>query len=233
MSPAPHRFAGHPGRPGSRRELAAFIDHTVLGESATAAQVAQACDEARQHGFAAVCVRGRYVAEVRRRLAGSPVLVAAVADFPLGEASTAERLAEARALVAAGAGELDLVAPLPALLAGRWQAVFDDLRAVVAAVPAPVKVILETGALGHDQIVAGAAVARAAGAAWLKTSTGFGRGGATVEAVALLRAVAGDGLGVKASGGVRTTAQALAMIEAGASRVGASASLAILAGWPG
>lgn len=224
MSPAARR-------PGSRRELAAFIDHTVLAESATAAQVAQACEEARQHGFAAVCVRGAHVAEARRRLAGTPVEVAAVVDFPLGEASTTARVEEAGALVAAGAGELDLVAPLPALLAGRWEAVFGDLRAVVAAVPVPVKVILETGALDRDRIAAGAALARAAGAAWLKTSTGFGRGGATVEAVALLRAVAGGALGVKASGGVRTTEQALALIEAGASRLGASASLAILAGW--
>ena len=102
---------------------------------------------------------------------------------------------------------------------------------MVGASSRPVKVILETGALSRDQVAAGAAVARAAGAAWLKTSTGFGRGGATVEAVALLRAVAGEGLGVKASGGIRTTAQALAMIEAGASRIGASASLAIVAGW--
>lgn len=224
MSPATRR-------PGSRRELAAYIDHTVLSETATAEQVARACDEALEHGFAAVCVRGTFVAEVRRRLAGSAVRVAAVVDFPLGEASTGARLAEARALVAAGAEELDLVAPLPALRAGRWDAVFADLRAVVGGSSTPVKVILETGALSRDQITAGGAVARAAGAAWLKTSTGFGPGGATVEAVALLRAVAGDALGVKASGGIRTTGQALAMIEAGASRIGASASLAILAGW--
>ncbi len=221
------------GRPGSRRELAAYIDHTVLPEAATAEQVARACDEALEHGFAAVCVRGAFVGEARRRLAGSSVKVAAVVDFPRGEASTEARVAEACALVAAGAGELDLVAPLPALLAGRWDAVFADLRAVVASSSTPVKVILETGALGRDQITAGAAVARAAGAAWLKTSTGFGRGGATVEAVALLRSVAGEALGVKASGGIRTTGQALAMIEAGASRIGASASLAIVAGWSG
>jgi deoxyribose-phosphate aldolase len=205
----------------------------VLAESATAAQVAQACDEALRCGFAAVCVRGAHVAEVRRRLAGSAIHVAAVVDFPLGEATTAARLAETRALVQAGADELDLVAPLPGLLAGRWEAAFDDLRAVVnAAAAVPVKVILETGLLGRDQVAAGAALARAAGAASLKTSTGFGRGGATVEAVALLRAVAGDRLGVKASGGIRTTAQALALIEAGASRLGASASVAIVEGWP-
>ena len=193
--------------------------------------MAQACDEAVRHGFAAVCLRGRHVGEARRRLAGTAVRIAAVVDFPLGEGTTAARVAEAAALVAAGAEELDLVAPLPALLAGRWEAVFEDLRAVVAASKAPVKVILETGLLDRDQATAGAAVARAAGAAAVKTSTGFGRGGATVEAVALLRAVAGQALGVKASGGIRTTAQALAMIEAGASRIGASASVAIIEGW--
>jgi len=224
---------GPPRRPGSRRELAAFIDHTVLAETATDAQVAQACDETRRHGFAAVCLRAGHVAEARRRLAGSGVLVAAVVDFPLGEGTTAARVAEAEALVVAGAEELDLVAPLPALRAGRWEAVFGDLRAVVAASRVPVKVILETGLLDRDQAAAGAAVARAAGAASLKTSTGFGRGGATVEAVALLRAVGGHELGVKASGGIRTTAQALAMIEAGASRIGASASVAIVEGWTG
>jgi deoxyribose-phosphate aldolase len=225
--------SGSPPRPISRAGLAAFIDHTVLAEEATLAQVTQACDEARLHGFAAICVRAAHVAEVRRRLVGTAIHVAAVVDFPLGEATTAARLAEARAVVLAGADELDLVAPLPALLAGRWEAVFEDLRAVVAAAAVPVKVILETGLLGRDQVVAGAALARAAGAASLKTSTGFGRGGATVEAVALLRAVAGDRLGVKASGGIRTTAQALALIDAGASRLGASASVAILEGWPG
>jgi deoxyribose-phosphate aldolase len=217
--------------PRSRRELAGFIDHTVLAETATLAQVLQACDEARQHGFAAVCVRGAFVAEARRRLAGASVRVAAVVDFPLGEASTEARVAEAGALVAAGAEELDLVAPLQALLAGRWEPAFADLRAVVASSPVPVKVILETGMLSGDQMAAGAAVARAAGAAWVKTSTGFGRGGATVEAVALLRAVVGETLGVKASGGIRTTTQALAMIAAGASRLGASASVAIVDGW--
>jgi deoxyribose-phosphate aldolase len=216
--------------PGSRRELAALLDHTVLSEATTLAQVVQACGEARQQGFAAVCVRGAFVSEVRRQLAGSSVKVAAVVDFPLGAASTAARVDEARTLVAAGADELDLVAPLPALLAGRWEQVFADLRAVVEASSVPLKVILETGALSGDQVAAGAAVARAAGAAWVKTSTGFGRGGATVEAVALLRAVVGPGLGVKASGGIRTTAQALAMIAAGASRIGASASLEIVAG---
>ncbi len=139
-------------------------------------------------------------------------------------------MAEARAAAALGAQELDLVARLPDLQAGRWGAVLDDLSAVVRAVRVPVKVILESAALDRDRLVAAAAVARAAGAAYVKTSTGFGPGGATPEAVALMRAVVGDRVGVKASGGIRTAAQALAMLQAGASRLGTSASVAIVTG---
>jgi deoxyribose-phosphate aldolase len=132
--------------------------------------------------------------------------------------------------VRAGAEEVDVVAPLPAILAGRWEAALDDLRAIVEAAGIPVKVILETAKLGNDAKVAAAALVRCAGAAYVKTSTGFAGGGATVEDVALLRAVVGDAMGVKASGGVRTAADALAMIRAGASRIGASASVAIVTG---
>jgi deoxyribose-phosphate aldolase len=225
--------AAQPDRSGpirTPRDLARLVDHTVLGPEAGLAQVAAACDEARLHAFAAVCVRAPFAAEVRRRLAWTGVRTAVVVDFPRGEGDTAARVAEARAAVQAGAEELDLVAPLPLVLAGRWGAVLDDLAAVVGATAAPIKVILETAALDRDQLVAAGAVARAAGAAFLKTSTGFGPGGATPEAVALLRAVAGPDLGVKASGGIRTAAQALAMVRAGASRLGASASVAIVTG---
>jgi deoxyribose-phosphate aldolase len=145
-------------------------------------------------------------------------------------ATTAARVAEALDVVAKGAEEVDVVVSLPALLAGRFEAVLDDLRAVVRAVPVPVKVILETAALTLDQIAAGAALVRASGAAWVKTSTGFGPGGARPEHVALLRKVVGEALGVKASGGIRTAADALAMVRAGASRVGASSSVAIVDG---
>ena len=213
------------------RDLAPFLDHTVLAPEATRDDALRACAEARQHGFAAVCVRPEMVADVRAALRGSPVLTAAVVDFPRGEGATAERVAEAVRAIASGAEELDLVVRLPALLAGRFEEVLDDLRAVVrASAPVPVKVILETARLGRDLKVAGAALARCAGAAFVKTSTGFGGGGATPEDVALLRAVAGEGMGVKASGGIRTAADALAMIRAGASRVGASASVAIVSG---
>lgn len=211
------------------RELAPFLDHTVLAEGATAEDVARACAEARLHGFAGVCVRAAFVAGVRRLLAGTPSRAIAVVDFPGGEATTAARVAEARAAVGAGAEELDLVAPLPAVLEGRWADVLDDLRAVVAAVPVPVKVILETGRLDRDRKVALAALCLAAGAAFVKTSTGFGFGGATAEDVALLRAVVGPGMGVKASGGVRTAADARAMLRAGASRVGTSNGVGIVA----
>jgi deoxyribose-phosphate aldolase len=214
----------------SARDLAPYIDHTVLAPGAAEAEVLVACDEARAHRFAAVCVRSAFAEVVRRRLEGTAVATAVVIDFPLGQAATAARVVEADEAVRRGAQELDLVIGLPDVLAGRWGAVLDDLTAVVRAVRAPVKVILETAALDRDQLVAAAAVARAAGAAYLKTSTGFGPGGATPEAVALLRAVAGDRMGVKATGGVRTAAQALALLRAGASRIGASASVAIVSG---
>jgi deoxyribose-phosphate aldolase len=224
---APSDLAARVRTPG---DLAPLIDHTLLAEAATADEVERLCEEALRHRFAAVCVRAGHAALARRRLQGSGVRLALVVDFPRGEATTAARVAEAVAAAGLGADELDLVAPLPLLVAGRWSAAHADLVEVIVAAAVPVKVILETAALGEDAVVAAAAVARAAGAAMLKTSTGFGPGGATVEAVALLRRVAGEAIGVKASGGIRTAAQALAMVRAGASRIGASASVAIVEG---
>jgi deoxyribose-phosphate aldolase len=212
------------------RDLAPFLDHTLLSPGAGPADLERLCAEAREHGLGAVCVHRDALGRARELLAGSAVRIAAVVDFPRGEGATGERVLEALEAVRSGADELDLVAPLPALLAGRFEAVLDDLRAVVRAVPVPVKVILETARLDRNLKVAGAAVARCAGAAFVKTSTGFGGGGATVEDVALLRSVVGDRVGVKASGGIRTAAEARAMIRAGASRIGASASVAIVTG---
>lgn len=212
------------------RDLAPLLDHTLLAPGATREDLERLCREAREHRFAAVCVHGHAVADAARLLAGSGVPIAAVVDFPRGEADTATRRAEAESLVRAGAGELDLVVALPALLAGRYEAVLEDLREVVRAVPVPVKVILETAKLTRDGIVAGAALALAAGAAFVKTSTGFAGGGATVEDVALLRSVVGYATGVKASGGIRTAADARAMIRAGASRIGTSHAVAIVSG---
>jgi deoxyribose-phosphate aldolase len=214
----------------SPRDLAPFIDHTLLAPGATRADLERTCAEAREHGFAGVCVHRNAVAEARRMLAGTRVMVIAVVDFPKGEGATGARVVEAFEAVRSGADEIDVVAPLPALLAGRFEAALDDLRAIVRAVAVPVKVILETARLDRDRKVAAAALAKAAGAAYVKTSTGFGGGGATLEDVALLRAVVGDEMGVKASGGVRTAADARAMIAAGASRLGSSASVAIVSG---
>lgn len=212
------------------RDLARYLDHTLLAPGASTADVARICSEAREHRFAAVCVRPQWVKLAHGLLAGTPIRVAAVVDFHEGAAETAARVAEAGAALRDGAQELDLVAPLPDLRAGRYARVFEDLRAVIAASAAPVKVILETVLLTADQKVAGAAVALAAGAAFVKTSTGFAGGGATVEDVALLKAVVGGRAEVKASGGVRTAADALAMIRAGATRIGTSAGVAIVSG---
>lgn len=212
------------------RDLAPHLEHTLLAPGATADDLARVCAEARAHGFGAVCVHRGAIPEARRLLAGSAVRTVAVIDFPRGEGTTAARVEEAREAERAGSDELDLVAPLPALLGGRYEAALADLRAVVGAVRVPVKVILETCRLGRELSVVAAALSRCAGAAWVKTSTGFGGGGATVEDVALLRAVVGEGLGVKASGGIRTAADALAMVRAGADRLGASACVAIVSG---
>jgi deoxyribose-phosphate aldolase len=212
------------------RELAPYIDHTLLSPGATRADLERTCAEARAHGFAAVCVHRNAVAEAKRLLAGTRALAIAVVDFPKGEGATGARVVEAFEAVRSGADEIDLVAPLPDLLAGNHERALDDLRAVVRAVPVPVKVILETSRLTRDQKVMAAALARCAGAAYVKTSTGFAGGGASVEDVALLRSVVGEEMGVKASGGIRTAADALALLAAGASRIGSSASVAIVTG---
>jgi deoxyribose-phosphate aldolase len=213
----------------SPRDLAPYLDHTLLASGATPADLARLCAEAREHGIGAVCVHRSSVAAARRLLAGSDVRTIAVVDFPRGEGATGARIVEALEAVRAGVDEIDVVAPLPALRAARFEAVLDDLRAVIRSVPVPVKVILETALLGREAKVIAAALARCAGAAYVKTSTGAA-GGATVDDVALLRAVVGDEVGVKASGGVRDAADALAMIRAGASRIGSSSCAAIVTG---
>lgn len=217
----------------SARALAPLVDHTVLRLDAGERDVARACDEAIEHGFAGVCVREAHLALVVCRLSGARPVPIAVADFPLGAASAAARAEEVGRLAAAGAREIDVVFPLPRLVARDLAGALADLTAVVrAAGGAAVKVILETGALTDPEKAAACALARAAGAAFVKTSTGFGRGGATVEDVALLRALVGPAGGVKASGGIRTAADALRLVRAGANRLGTSAGVAIVTGAP-
>ncbi len=211
------------------RELAPLIDHTLLRPGAGEREVERWCEEALRHGFAGVCVRPVHLPLAVRLLAGSAVLPVAVADFPRGEGAPAGRLREVAEAAAAGAREVDVVAPLAALHRADWAAVERDLAALVrAAGGAALKVILETCLLSPERMAAGAAVAAAAGAAFVKTSTGFSTGGATAEAVRVLREVVGPGVGVKASGGIRTAADALRMVRAGASRLGTSASVALV-----
>ena len=213
------------------RDLAPYIDHTLLKADATRDELVKLCDEARKYGFATVCVNSGNVALASRLLQGCSTKAIAVVGFPLGAGTTSAKAFETREAVRAGAEEIDMVIHIGQLKAKNYAYVECDIREVVqAARPRPVKVILETGALTRDEKVIGCALAKAAGAAFVKTSTGFGPGGATAEDVALMRAVVGDDVGVKASGGVRTTADAQKMVEAGANRLGASASVAIVTG---
>ncbi len=209
--------------------MARMIDHTLLKADATAADVKKLCDEARKFCFASVCVNSTNVGRARAFLDGSGVMVCAVVGFPLGAMTPTAKAFEAREAVRAGADEIDMVINIGALKSRDYALVEDDIRKVVqAAKPARVKVILETGALSMEEKIIGITLSKIAGAAFVKTSTGFGPGGATVEDIALMRRLVGDEMGVKASGGVRTAEDAEKMKLAGASRIGASASVAII-----
>jgi deoxyribose-phosphate aldolase len=211
--------------------LAGRIDHTLLKADATLSAIEALCDEAKHHGFASVCVNTRWVPTAAARLAGSGVMVCTVVGFPLGAMTRLAKAEEARITVAEGADEIDMVLDIGGLLSGDLAAVYDDILSVVgAARPAPVKVILETSMLNDDQKAIACLIARRSGAAYVKTSTGFGGGGANAHDIALMRAMVGDTLGVKASGAVRTRQDAHAMLKAGADRIGASSSVAIVAG---
>ncbi len=214
----------------NRAELAAHIDHTLLKPDATAEQIRQACAEARAAGCAAMCVNGSRVALARAALAGSGVAVAGVVGFPLGAMATEIKAAEAARAVADGAAEIDMVMQLGAFRDGDREQVKRDVAAVVrASGRALVKVILETGLLADEEKVQAALLAVEAGARFVKTSTGFGGGGATVADVALLRQAVGERARIKASGGIKDARSALALIEAGADRLGMSATTAVLA----
>lgn len=225
------RVGASPGVGQVRQDLARMIDHTLLKADATTDELARLCEEARTYGFASVCVNAANVAFCKRHLAGSGVMTVAVVGFPLGASPGTAKAFEAREAVRSGADEIDMVLNIGALKSRDYATVHQDMAKVVEAVrPRPVKVILETGALDDEQKVIGCALAKAAGAAFVKTSTGFGPGGATAQDIALMRRVVGAELGVKASGGVRTTEGADALIAAGATRIGASASVAIVTG---
>jgi deoxyribose-phosphate aldolase len=211
--------------------LARLIDHTLLKPGTTEAQIGSLCAEAKQFGFATVCVYPKFVSLCRTLLKGSPVKAIAVVGFPTGLETTKEKVAETKQAVAAGAEEIDMVINIEKLQARKLRSVYRDIRQVVlAARPSPVKVILETCLLADEEKIMGCALAKAAGAAFVKTSTGFSSSGATANDVALLRAAVGPKTGVKASGGIRTLPDALKMVLAGANRIGASAGASIVSG---
>ncbi|GAA0587915.1 deoxyribose-phosphate aldolase [Caenispirillum bisanense] len=212
-------------------DLAGYIDHTLLRPDAQPAEIERLCDEARTHAFKAVCVNPLYIPLVAERLAGTAVAPCAVICFPFGADPTAIKAAEAEWVVRHGAREVDMVVPLGLLKAGRADAVRDDIAAVKQACgDALLKVIIETCLLSDEEKVLACRLSQEAGADFVKTSTGFAGGGATEADVALMRRTVGPAMGVKASGGVRTTEDARRMIAAGASRIGASASVAIIGG---
>ncbi|HME09749.1 MAG TPA: deoxyribose-phosphate aldolase [Bryobacteraceae bacterium] len=211
--------------------IAAMIDHTLLRPDATRADILAVCREARQFEFASVCTNSFWSPLVSEQLAGSPVKVCAVVGFPLGAGLTEAKVAEADAAIRAGAQEIDMVLNIGALKGGEDRAVEADIRAVVETchrAKALVKVILETALLTDEEKKRACLLAKSAGADFVKTSTGFGPAGATEHDVALMRQTVGPAMGVKASGGIRTREDAEKMIRAGATRIGASASVKIV-----
>lgn len=210
--------------------VASLIDHTLLRPDATRDMIHQLCTEALQYGFAAVCIHGYWVRTAARLLQGSPVRVCTVAGFPLGAMAPEAKRAETEIAVGDGAQEIDMVLNIGALKSGELDAVRQDIEGVVqaaAAGGARVKVILECALLSDAEKRTASLLAKQAGAAFVKTSTGFGTGGATPEDVRLLREVVGPELGVKASGGIRTLEDVRRMVEAGANRIGTSSGVAI------
>jgi len=211
--------------------IAALIDHTILKPEATRNDVVKICREARQYGFASVCVNPYWVPLVRAELAGSSVKVCTVVGFPLGATSTEAKVAETAVAVRVGATEIDMVINIGALRSGDQDAVRQDIRQVVQTAHeagAIVKVILETALLDDAQKATACTLAKQAGADFVKTSTGFSTSGATAHDVALMRGVVGPGMGIKAAGGIRTLSDLRAMTAAGATRIGASASIKIV-----
>ena len=219
--------------PISKAQLVRMIDHSLLHPSLTSEDIQKGCAEGLKYGFAAVVVNPVHIPIVAKVLQGSPVKVCSVLSFPFGLSPSAVKAHEANAVLAEGAQEIDMVMNLSALRSGERDIVRNDIMAVVGEAKqfskgVVVKVILENCYLSEEQKIQACALAAEAGADYVKTSTGFGTGGATVEDVRLMRKAVGQNLGVKAAGGIRTLDQALGMVEAGANRIGTSASVSIV-----
>ena len=217
----------------SSANIASYIDHTILAADATRADIERICAEAVKYHFKSVCVNPIWVSTVTEALAGSGVLTCSVIGFPFGATTTASKVFEARGAIADGAKEIDMVINIAAAKAGDETGLIADISAIADAVHeggAILKVIIETSLLTDEEKVLACRASVAAGADFVKTSTGFAGGGATLEDVALMRATVGPDLGVKASGGVRSLETARAMIAAGATRLGSSSGVAIVEG---
>jgi len=213
--------------------VAGMIDHTMLNPDATPDQITQLCDEAKKYTFASVCVNPSYVPLCRKLLIGSNVKVCTVIGFPLGSTTTEVKKVEAEQAIENGAEEIDMVINVGQLKGGNFDYVENDIQTVVNVAKrhnALVKVIIETALLTDKEKVQASLISKNAGADFVKTSTGFSKGGATVGDVALMKYVVGKGIGVKASGGIRSKEDAEAMIASGADRIGASASVKIVSG---
>ena len=214
--------------------LAGIIDHTLLRPDASEEEIRRLCEEAAEYRFKTVCLEAKWLPLAVAALRGTGVLPITVISFPHGTLATALKVDEAKAAAKAGAREIDMVLNRGLLREKEYRLVEDDIAEVVRSVPGvPVKVILETSELTDEEKAIACALAKAAGAAFVKTSTGFSKGGATADDVALMRRVVGDAMGVKASGGIRSHADALRMVRAGATRLGTSASVAIATGAEG
>lgn len=213
-----------------KNEIAAMIDHTLLKANATDDQIAKLCGEAKENRFASVCVNPCHVARAAELLKGSGIAVCTVIGFPLGAGTTETKVFETKDAIAKGANEVDMVIDVGALKSGRYDDVRGQIREVVTAANGTlVKVIIETCYLTDEEKVIACKASAEAGADYVKTSTGFGGGGATVEDVALMKKSIPASMKVKASGGIHTYAQAVALVEVGASRLGASAGITIVA----
>ncbi|WP_040975539.1 deoxyribose-phosphate aldolase [Necropsobacter massiliensis] len=211
-------------------DIAKYIDHTALTAEKTQQDIIRLCNEAIEHGFFSVCINSAYIPLAKCQLANTNVKICTVVGFPLGANLSSVKAFEAKEAIHAGANEIDMVINVGLIKSNQWQAVKEDIQAVLnACAGTPLKVILETCLLTKAEIVQACEICKGLNVAFVKTSTGFNKGGATVEDVALMKQTVGD-IGVKASGGIRDTQTALAMIKAGATRIGASAGIAIIHG---
>lgn len=213
----------------SVRDISSYIDHTLLRSSATKKDILDLCGQARKYGFKAVCVNPYFVSICKKALSDSPVKISSVVGFPLGATTAGAKICEAIGAVSAGADEIDMVMNLGAFKSRDYGAVADEIRSVKKAIKDKVlKVIIETSALSPAEIKKASRIAERAGADFIKTSTGFGGRGATVEDIKLIKSAVSGKTGVKASGGIKSYKEAVKLIEAGATRIGSSSSIDIV-----